>query len=691
MSNPDRALVIAICCPLVASALFSSGCEDSSAARRAEVQATLAQVRQDLRQSTAIASNPSPEELASAQAKLEGLVRSLNETDGAATGQKAAASLLAASVHRKIAAMTLTGVARLEAEQRRRRDVLVGMIDAATELDAMAGSLETIDTQPDQQHLAASRQDAHARLASYGEEMAEADAPIAVLTNANRDDQTEIDDLRAQANQLMRQANEQGPAAGYSAYEQSVRLDRAADHIQYDVSQRDLELEFVLRPTRALAQTRAGHTQSLIGAIDESNAAIDGLLHTFDEEARATRKTVAQLRDVIVPELDELNQARTNELADAYTQAAKQLNAAANKADDAAIGQPEPVQAARIEAVRAYLDLGHMHWSAAQAWQDHAALLDRVQESSGALGSASMVSAQVTAAHTAHADARENAKNAYTSAQGQLSRVTGRGAGPQLEALKKNVQTAISALSGESVDLTPAPTPPAPRSRPPAPSDSLGAGAESPEALIVAFNQTPSFETMANLFLELTYKRFGSPAERELYSINLATFRAMRQLNQAVQERFGTSLMDMELGEAAWGGGADIMFGQSAAFGFGGTHTRDARLGDVAGDNGTILVTAGGQTDPMPIIRVNGRWYIDLTTASGDGPAMGSEGAQMLQMFKSIAQDSLSHINDLTIGVRAGEFTSIDEVQEAMAAFEQQMQQKFMDRGADSPFGDSGQ
>ncbi|MEE9129767.1 MAG: hypothetical protein V3T84_07085 [Phycisphaerales bacterium] len=457
MSNLDRALVIVICCPLVVGALLSSGCEDSAAARRAEVQANLAQIRQDLWEPTAIALDPTPQERTAAEAKLNKLLTMLADTDGAAPGQQAAASLLASNVHRKIAAMTLAEVARLEAEQRRRRDVLLGLIDAAAELNAVAGSLETIDTKDQHQHLAASRQNAHARLASYGEEMAAADAPIAALTNANRADQTEIDDLRAQANQFMRQANEQGPAAGYGAYEQSVQLDRDADHIQFDVSQRDLELEFALRPTRDLAQTRAGYTQSLIGAIDESSAAIDGLLQTFDDEARATRKTIAQLRDVIVAELGELNQARTDELADAYERAAKQLGAAANKADDAArLGQGESVQAARIEAVRAELELGHMHWSAAQAWQDHAVLLERVQESSGALGSASMVSAQVTAARTAQADARDNAKNAYTSAQGQLSRVTGRGAGPQLEALKQDVQTAISALSGDALGSSPA-------------------------------------------------------------------------------------------------------------------------------------------------------------------------------------------------------------------------------------------
>ena len=144
-------------------------------------------------------------------------------------------------------------------------------------------------------------------------------------------------------------------------------------------------------------------------------------------------------------------------MADAYEQAAKQLSAAANKAENAArLGQGESVQAARIEAVRADLELGHMHWSAAQAWQDHAALLERVQESSGALGSASMVSAQLTAARTTHADARDKAKNAYTSAQAQLSQVTGRGAGPQLEALKQDVQTAISALSGDAPASSPA-------------------------------------------------------------------------------------------------------------------------------------------------------------------------------------------------------------------------------------------
>ena len=675
MSNLDRALVIVICCPLVAGALVSSGCEDSAAARRTEVQANLAEVRQDLWASTAIASDPTPQERTAAEAKLNNLLTMLGDTDGAAPGQQAAASLLASNVHRKIAGMTLAGVGRLEAEQRRRRDVLLGMIDAAAELHALAGSLETIDTQDQQQHLAASRQKAQARLASYGEEMAAADAPIAALTNANRADQTEIDDLRTQANQLMRDASEQGPAAGYGAYEQSVQLDRDADHIQYDVSQRELELEFTLRPARALAQTRAGYTQSLIGAIDESSAGIDGLLQTFDDEARATRKTIAQLRDVIVAELGELNQARTNELADAYEQAAKQLSAAANKAENAArLGQGESVPAARIEAVRADLELGHMHWSAAQAWQDHAVLLERVQASSGALGSASMVSAQVTTARTAQADARDHAKNAYTSAQGQLSRVTGRGAGPQLEALKQDVQTAISALSGETVDLTPAPTPRAPRSRARGP---LGAGADSPEALLAAINQADSLASMTNLFVELTYVKFRNSDERELYSIMITSARASLKLEQALQERFGTGLM--ELAQAAWGGGPD-MFGGQAGFGFGDAQAQDARLGNVAGDNGTILVTSAGQTDRMPIIRVNGRWYVDGTTASGDGLAMGGEDAQM---FKTIMQDSISSLNDLTNRIRAGEFASIDQVQEALTGFTQQMQQNFIDQGPD--------
>ena len=134
----------------------------------------------------------------------------------------------------------------------------------------------------------------------------------------------------------------------------------------------------------------------------------------------------------------------------------------------------------------------------------------------------------------------------------------------------------------------------------------------------------------------------------------------------------------MELAQAAWSGGAGMFGGQD--FGFGGTQAQDARLGDVDGENGTILVTSDGQTDRIPIIRVNGRWYLNGTTASGDVPAMGGESAQIV---KTAMQDSINNINDLTIAVRAGEFTSIDQVQAALAAFAQQMQQTFMDQGGD--------
>ena len=59
---------------------------------------------------------------------------------------------------------------------------------------------------------------------------------------------------------------------------------------------------------------------------------------------------------------------------------------------------------------------------------------------------------------------------------------------------------------------------------------------------------------MANLYVELTYIKFRNPAERELNSIIGATMRAELQLEQALQERFGSGRMELRL--AAGGGGA---------------------------------------------------------------------------------------------------------------------------------------
>ena len=452
MSTPDRINVIAICWPVLAGTILcSSGCEDSSALRRAEVQAKLAEVSQGLAQMPVIMSGSSEKAQAETERKLNELLRVLSDTDGAAPGQQSAASLLASSMQRRIADLTLAETAEIEADQRRRRDDLFRLIDAAGQLGAVAGSLETIDTQTPQQHLAANRLSAQTRLAAYGEDMAAADAPIAALTSANRADQTEIDKLRAQANELMREANERGRAAGYGAYEQSVEMDRDADRIQFDVSQRDLELEFTHQPEQALAQRRADHTQEMIAAIDGSSTAIDGLAQAFGDEARSTRATIGQLRQTIAAQLDALNTERVDELQGLYKKAAVQLEAAAQEADTAArLGRNEQAHAGRIAAAHAFQELGRMHWSAALAWQDHITLLERVEASSDALESASMVGAQLNAARTARSDARRDSKDAYTSAHEHLDRITGRAAGPQLEALKLNVQAAIDELTSDA-------------------------------------------------------------------------------------------------------------------------------------------------------------------------------------------------------------------------------------------------
>jgi len=449
MSNPDRFNVIALGGLLLASTLFcSGGCEDSSAVRQAEVQAKLADVSRDLGQMPVIMSGATDQARAEAERKLNDLLAILSDTDGAAPGQQSAASLLASNVHRKIAHLTLVETTKVEADQRGRRETLFGLIDAAGQLSAVAGSLETIDTQTQQQHLAANRQSAQTRLAAYGEQMAAADAPIAALTSANRDDQEQIDQLRAESNELMREANDLGRAAGFGAYEQSVQLDRDADRVQYDVSQRDLELEFSLRPVQALAQKQADQTQEMIAAIDGSSSAIDGLARTFDDEARSARASIDQLRQTIVAELDALNAARVDELQGQYKKAAMQLEIAADEAEKAARnGRNEQANAGRIGAARASQELGQMHRSAALAWQDHITLLERIEASSGALESASMVSAQLSTARTARSDSRREAKKAYTSANEQLDRITGRAAGPQLEDLKQDVQAAIDELS----------------------------------------------------------------------------------------------------------------------------------------------------------------------------------------------------------------------------------------------------
>ena len=199
----DRIAIFTICCPLALTLVLSVGCEDSAAARRAEVKANIDSVNRDLWQSTASTTDPADEDRTEAERNLKSLLTKLRDTEGASDGQKAEAALLSSSINRKLALMARAQADQIEADQRRRRGLLTSLVNVASDLNTVASGIEDISTAQEKAHLASNRQQAQQQLVIYSEEMASADGPINAITKANKRDQSEIDSLREKATVLM--------------------------------------------------------------------------------------------------------------------------------------------------------------------------------------------------------------------------------------------------------------------------------------------------------------------------------------------------------------------------------------------------------------------------------------------------------------------------------------------------------
>ena len=246
--------------------LLLTGCQDGQAKRRAEVQEIIASATMEIQSVSAVLSDPAQSD--DARRRLNRIIGELGNTQDAESGQRAAAAELAASIHRRLAAITVAEAVQIEAELGSRRTVLSGMIDTAEALDGMAAGLEAIDVDDADATLAAARDETEVALSAASRRMAELDGPIAELSLANRADQDEAQRLRTEAAILRRQAAELGASGGYGDFEKAQQIDRQADGVELRLAHRELDLRYNYQPQHARAQTRVDRMSDRVASIE---------------------------------------------------------------------------------------------------------------------------------------------------------------------------------------------------------------------------------------------------------------------------------------------------------------------------------------------------------------------------------------------------------------------------------------
>ncbi len=174
--------------------------------------------------------------------------------------------------------------------------------------------------------------------------------------------------------------------------------------------------------------------------------------------------------------------------------------------------------------------------------------------------------------------------------------------------------------------------------------------------LLEVLRNAEDLASLAGANMDLTYVRIESPEAKRLYEAITDSTRAMLELDKAIQDAFGTGLM-----EAA----GDVMGSVGVMPGL---HGAQLELVDVTEDAAAIVATStDGQAEKIPLIRLDGRWFLDgtqqfnlVTEQMGTGPVS-------VEYVQTLA----NAMRDLANRVQAGEFQSL---QAALMALGQTLQ-----------------
>lgn len=647
-----------------AGAAATAACTDSQAKRRAEAAEAIATAVQELKDIQIRAGSESGGEV---DRQLNRVIADLARAADGEPGQRAAAARLAGSAHNTLASMAQTRIGVLEADNRARRALAHDMMAAAVELDTVATGLEAINVDPDLDKLARQRGAAQGELGQHGEELASLDGPISTLSEANENDRREAERLRLEADRMRGEAADRGPSEGFEYYEQSLQLDRQADRLEYDIAQREIDLRYNLEPEHQRAESRVARSQASIDTIRSAEQSIEDYGSMLDREARETRAAIAQVQQQVAETIAVIEETSAGPLQELYDQAASNLTKAATNSKAAANDVADDdtlADAARIEAARAYQSLGDVHWARARGLADQVALLQRADDAPVSIDA----SIPVAALSRQQAEAIEQAGQAYTDAQNVLKRAKGRSVRRELEEMKSNLEQLVAMTEGKAAAPAPAaPAAGAPAAASPQPAaapQQQQTGAASPQELIEAIVGAGGVEAQARIATDLTHVDLANDQQRGLWSAMLDASRATIQLERALQDKFGVSMID--LGGQMMAGGAADLAGLSAG---------DVQLGEVSPDRGTIHVTAAGQSEDLTILAVGGRWYFDgneqfaAVTAMFGGDAGIPKGTAFMKSMGGM-------VSGLAGRVASGEFASTQAVTMAMMQGTQELMSK---------------
>lgn len=633
--------IVATLALMVLTLTLVTGCEDGEARQRASIQKSLTDAGKELRQVTAAGFVPGSDEFNKSRAGLDRVIKTLNAINPEDDGQKAAKALMTASALREAAIMDYAHASALEARQRDSREVLHTKIDAITTLAAVADGQQMIDASPDARSLDKERQAAMQRIEELSKRIEQLAGPIGERTSANDTAKQEVERLKTEVNNLRRQAAELGNADGFVTYQRAIETRRKADKIEYDISQREMELGYSLQPDHDLADEESKHLQTRIGALQITHKELDAFSKATADSIAATRNQMAELAGEVAAELNKVADTAATELAPLYEQVETALQKAASMAGAGGAGSAEDMSAARMLKARILELEGKFSAMKAASLADHKALLQKLNDAGKAIPSSDDVKKELEAAGAALTAAVEKAKASFTEAMDALSQVKSRE--EAVELFRKNLENAVAILAGQKLAEPPKTGSLAPASGATVAASTSGSPGNfaTAEQLAKYLASLPGDLQGANMAMAVY--RAQTPDGRNLLQANRRALDSFIDLDKALQETLGTTLLQV--------GGPVMAAGISGAR----VDLTGLTPTEQSDDQVVYSVSIQGQTWPITLRKVDNSWWIDID-------AQASQMARTLPMMLQSSGQIAEAVTSAAAKVRAGEITDPQQV-----------------------------
>ena len=700
--NRPHAAALALAAGCVSCLFILSACENEAAKQRAELQAVITKAGQELRLLDHAHASLAGEDGSPSSSKLSAMVSELSRVGAdAEPGQQAAAALLTSAARREIGEINASSIEQLDLQMRRDRQVARGIVDAVMRLNTIAASFEALSTEPERQALATQKQEAEQQLQALSQQIAELEGPINELSTQNEADNSQVESLRTQAGQLLRQWSEQGSADGFDEYEQAVNLQRQADGLTVQIARRQADLDFELKPEQQLVQQQINELQALVESSETSRRDLDTYVIETSAQGQATRQAIDMLTGRLNSSLNGINSTYETKLTPAYEEAVTQFEQAASAAEKAARqARGDEAAAARMAQFRSLQSLGGVHWTVARSMRDHVALLTRVVEAPHAFGDVGEIKAQRDAAATVADDAAAKSLAAFSTALELGGQIGGRSA-TDLEKTRADLTALVASLSGKPVPREESIDDSMNGLSDPTASDAAGAaagsdptGADSAEAILAAANNIHTVEDAINFLLENVQFEFDSVRQRGMINQGRALARNVLNLNAALKQQFNTTLADMVNQAIASSGsaGSPAMPFEMPDLNSLDEEMGEARLEDVTETSATLVVVSkDGEEERVPLANIDGRWFIRITAEDlgemSKGVEQGIEQGMdataeemtpeqldmMMAMFQPVLQQANQVLSRMIKRLQAGEFATVEEFRAAAEAEVKQM------------------